>query len=102
MKKAITGFTLAMVLMVSTAFAGDGILVAGRDGILISDKGTCSQNAKDGIIIGDFSDGILVAGLTGILVAGFTGILVGDKTNPCTTGKDGILVAGRDGILISD
>ncbi|MBX7053881.1 MAG: hypothetical protein K1X36_02920 [Pyrinomonadaceae bacterium] len=94
MKKTITTFVLAAILMIgsSAAFAGDGIIIAG----LANDP--CVQNdntAKTGTTSSS-KDGIIIAGFTGIIIAGFTGIIIAGFGE----GKDeapvncGIIIAG--------
>jgi len=69
MKKVITTFTLATIMMMGATFANanGGIIVAGFTGDKTADP--CVETDKD-------FGGIIVAGLTGIIVAGFTGIIV--------------------------
>lgn len=92
-KNIVAAFVMVAVLNVSSAFAG--ILVAGKDGILVAGKETKGTVCSSEVKVGN-----LLTSLMGILVAGKTGILV--------AGRDGILVAGkgceqtRGGLLISD
>ncbi len=86
MKKVITTFTLAAIMMMGATFANAGIIVAGFAG----DKGKtaepCVETNKD-------LTGIIVASLTGIIVAGFTGIIVAGATDDAPV-NCGIIVAG--------
>lgn len=85
MKKAITTFTLAAILMMGSTFANAGIIVAGAtDDTGKSDP--CVETTKD-------FTGIIVAGLTGIIVAGFTGIIVAGVKDEAPV-NCGIIVAG--------
>ncbi|MCC6328080.1 MAG: hypothetical protein IT174_06170 [Acidobacteria bacterium] len=94
-KNIVAAFLIVTFLSVST-FAGDGILVTGRDGILVTgvaaEPTPCTASAVDGILVTG-RDGILVTGFAGILVTGFTGILVTGLTGTSTC---------RGGLLISD
>jgi len=94
MKKTITTFVLAAILMIgsSVAFAGDGIIIAGFS------NDPCVQNentARAGSTTSS-KDGIIIAGLTGIIIFGFTGIIIAGFGE----GKDdvpvncGIIIAG--------
>ena len=91
MKNTIATLTLAIVMTLGTsfAFAGDGIIVAGKGG------NPCSSS-KDGIIVAG-RDGIIVAGRDGILVSDLVGIFTTIFTDntpvECTAGRDGILVS---------
>ncbi len=83
---------MMIVTVTLSTFAADGILVAGKDGILISDKSAKTTKKSYKLQPCTQNSGILVAGFTGILVAGFTGILVaGASQTPVNCG-----------ILISD
>lgn len=95
-KNIIAAVVMVTFLSLST-FAGDGILVTGRGGILVTgvtEENPCTSNesaaSKDGILVTGRT-GILVTGFTGILVTGFTGILV---TGAADTSQDtcGIMV----------
>ena len=83
-KHILTAIVLTAVLSIGT-YAGDGILVVGReanDPATSRTQTTCTENS-----------GILVVGFTGILVVGFTGILVVGVSQVPTT-DCGILVVG--------
>ncbi len=87
MKKVITTFTLAAILMMGATFASanDGIIVAGLTGD-VETGDPCVEKSND-------LGGIIVAGFTGIIVAGFTGIIVAGVTAEAPV-KCGIIVAG--------
>ncbi|MBE7516826.1 MAG: hypothetical protein HS105_09505 [Chloracidobacterium sp.] len=74
MKKTLASLVLAMVLMVGTSFAGDGIIIAGFNDSTPNAPAPCtSSTSKDltGIIIAGFGDGIIIAGFNdGIIIAG--------------------------------
>lgn len=96
MRNIVAAIVMVTVLSVST-FA-EGIVVAGKDGIVVAGRAeqrqktsSCSGTTREsGIVV---AGGILVAGLTGIVVAGFTGIVVAGSADTGNT-NCGIVVAG--------
>ena len=85
MKKVITTFTLAAILMMGATFANAGIIVAGVSNNTTKSE-PCVETTKS-------LTGIIVAGFTGIIVAGFTGIIVAGATDEAPV-NCGIIVAG--------
>ena len=86
---------MVATLLVSSTFAGDGIIIAGltdrQQPQPCTTTKTETTKVDSGIIVTDL-DGIIIAGLTGIIIAGFTGIIVTDvKQTPVNCG---IIIAG--------
>ena len=82
----VSAVLMTAVLSIGT-YAGDGILVVGRD----ANDSTTSRTEQQPCTVEN--SGILVVGFTGILVVGFTGILVVGVSQVPTT-DCGILVVG--------
>ncbi len=99
MKNIVAAFLLVATFSVSTVFAGDGIIVGNRDGIIVGNAADTNPCAgRDGIIVGN-RDGIIVGNvatvLTGIIVGNFAGgIIVGNAAEtPSGTCRNGFLIS---------
>ena len=89
LKNTVAAILMAVVLMVGTGFAKDGLLMSD---FAQGGQTNCQQSTDNG--------GIIIADLTGIIIVGFTGIIIADLT----ADNEGVRnqTSCRDGIIIAD
>jgi len=95
LKRIIAATTMAMVLLIGSTFANDGIIVLGAK----TSGTTRTTEPKSQPCTDKSATGIIVTDLTGIIVLGFTGIIVTDfagctPTDTKSSSATGIIVLG--------
>jgi hypothetical protein len=78
LRNLMTGFVLAVVLMIGVGSANAGILMT--DDFKETTSQPCTETGTK------VDSGVIVTGITGVIVTGFTGVIV--------TGLTGVIVTG--------